>query len=172
MRKRLKWTERTFTFDFPTGIYPEIIERLRGAVPRLAHYLRDKDQRILTFREQGRWSILENAGHLIDLEPLVSQRIDEYRAGLETLHAADMSNRKTFEANYNESSPEQVVDGFARARTQIAERLDELPPEIFGRRALHPRLNVSMRLVDMLFFQAEHDDYHLTRISELLRHMQ
>ncbi len=24
-----------------------------------------------------------------------------------------------------------------------------------------------MRLVDMLFFQAEHDDYHLARISEL-----
>jgi hypothetical protein len=24
-----------------------------------------------------------------------------------------------------------------------------------------------MRLVDMLFFQAEHDDHHLARISEL-----
>jgi hypothetical protein len=24
-----------------------------------------------------------------------------------------------------------------------------------------------MRLVDMLFFQAEHDDYHLARISEI-----
>jgi hypothetical protein len=28
-------------------------------------------------------------------------------------------------------------------------------------------LKVQMRLVDMLFFQAEHDDYHLARISEL-----
>jgi hypothetical protein len=35
--------------------------------------------------------------------------------------------------------------------------------------ALHPRLKVNMRLVDMLYFQAEHDDYHLTRISELRR---
>jgi hypothetical protein len=26
-----------------------------------------------------------------------------------------------------------------------------------------------MRLVDMVFFQAEHDDYHLARISELMR---
>jgi len=26
---------------------------------------------------------------------------------------------------------------------------------------------VQMRLVDMLFFQAEHDDFHLARISEL-----
>jgi hypothetical protein len=26
-----------------------------------------------------------------------------------------------------------------------------------------------MRAVDMLFFQAEHDDYHLARITELIR---
>jgi hypothetical protein len=26
-----------------------------------------------------------------------------------------------------------------------------------------------MRLVDMLYFQSEHDDYHLARISELIR---
>jgi len=26
-----------------------------------------------------------------------------------------------------------------------------------------------MRLVDMILFQAEHDDYHLARISELAR---
>jgi hypothetical protein len=26
-----------------------------------------------------------------------------------------------------------------------------------------------MRLVDMLFFQAEHDDFHMARISELIR---
>ena len=53
-------------------------------------------------------------------------------------------------------------------RVNVA-RLDSLEAEVFGRIALHPRLNVQMRLVDMLFFQAEHDDYHLTRISELLR---
>jgi hypothetical protein len=35
--------------------------------------------------------------------------------------------------------------------------------------AIHPRLNKPMRLVDMLFFQAEHDDYHLARISDLIR---
>jgi hypothetical protein len=34
---------------------------------------------------------------------------------------------------------------------------------------LHPRLNQPMRVVDLLFFVAEHDDYHLARISELIR---
>ena len=50
---------------------------------------------------------------------------------------------------------------------ELVDRLESLDAEIFARSALHPRLNVQMRLVDMLFFQAEHDDYHLARISEL-----
>jgi hypothetical protein len=33
--------------------------------------------------------------------------------------------------------------------------------------ALHPRLNVRIRVLDLAFFIAEHDDHHLARISEL-----
>ena len=109
----------------------------------------------------------ENAGHLLDLESLVSQRIDEYLAGNSALHAADMSNRKTHDANHNNVSAESILKAFRTERHDIVHRLESLNPEIFERSALHPRLNVPMRLVDMLFFQAEHDDYHLARISEL-----
>jgi hypothetical protein len=35
--------------------------------------------------------------------------------------------------------------------------------------ALHPRLRVAMNVVDVAYFVSEHDDYHLTRITELLR---
>ena len=52
---------------------------------------------------------------------------------------------------------------------QLVDRLDGLEPEAFAAVAHHPRLNVQMRLVDMIFFQAEHDDFHLARISELIR---
>lgn len=51
----------------------------------------------------------------------------------------------------------------------VVTRPDLLDAEIFARSAFHPRLKKQMRLVDMIFFQAEHDDYHLARISELLR---
>ena len=36
---------------------------------------------------------------------------------------------------------------------------------------MHPRLERPMRLIDMMFFHAEHDDYHLARISELRRRL-
>ena len=48
-------------------------------------------------------------------------------------------------------------------------KLESLDAELFARSAVHPRLNVPMRLVDFVFFQVEHDDYHLTRIYELLK---
>ena len=164
---RIKWTDRKFSFEFPAGIYPEMIERVRGTPPRLESLVNGLAPEILTSQVDGRWSMQENAGHLLDLESLVWQRVDEYVAGSETLHAADMSNRKTYGASHNDVSVNTILNSFRSARHELVHRLESLDDEIFARSALHPRLNVQMRLVDMLFFQAEHDDYHLARISEL-----
>jgi hypothetical protein len=169
MGNRIKWTDRTFDFNFPTGLYPEMIERLRGVPARLEEHCHGLAREVLTFQRDGRWSIQENAGHLLDLESLVQQRIGEYLSGAEILHAADMSNRKTYEASHNDVAIETILTNFRRERLLTVEQLSNLAGELFDRAALHPRLNVNMRLVDMLYFQAEHDDYHLTRISELRR---
>lgn len=166
-RPRLKWTERTFDFSFPDGLYPEMIERLRGVPPRIEDHVRNLTSQALTTRHDDRWSIQENAGHLLDLESLVQQRVEEYVKGADVLHAADMSNRQTNDANYNDTVITEILAAFRAARTSTIQRLDELDDELFSRAALHPRLNVPMRLVDLLFFTAEHDDYHLTRIAEL-----
>ena len=165
--QRIKWTDRRFNFDFPAGIYTEMIERMRGTPARLEELLAGLSPETLTAQADGRWSMQENAGHLLDLESLVSQRIDEYLAGNAALHAADMSNRKTYEASHNDVPVASILNAFRTARHDIVRRLDSMDAGVFERAALHPRLNVQMRLVDMLFFQAEHDDYHLARISEL-----
>jgi hypothetical protein len=169
MSEILKWGDRKFQFTFPVGVYPEMIERLRGTPARLEDRLRSVHPKLLTRRDGDRWSMQENAGHLLDLETLVSTRLDEYLAGAANLHAADMSNRKTYEADHNRLTLEDILTSFRRERTKLVQRLDELPSDTFARVAHHPRLNTPMRLVDMLFFQAEHDDYHLARISELIK---
>jgi hypothetical protein len=171
MTERIKWTDRRFNFDFPTGIYPEMIERVRGTPARLEDLLAGLSPETLTTQDGGRWSMQENAGHLLDLESLVMQRVGEYLAGNATLHAADMTNRKTYDAHHNQVPVATILKAFRTARHGIVERLESLEPEMFARSALHPRLNVQMRLVDMLFFQAEHDDFHLARISELKKQL-
>ena len=169
MSDLLKWGDRNFQFTFPVEVYPEMIERLRGTPPRLEDRLRSVEPQLWTRRDAERWSMQENAGHLLDLETLVSRRLDEYLAGATNLHAADMSNRKTYEADHNQFPLKDILTNFRRERTDLVQRLEDLPPDTFARVAHHPRLNVPMRLVDMLFFQAEHDDYHLARISELIK---
>jgi hypothetical protein len=166
---RIPWTERTFNFDFPVELFPEMIERLRGTPARLADRVQSFASEVLTRRDGDRWSIQENAGHMLDLEPLVDGRLNEYEAGAAELHAADMTNRKTYEGNHNEQSIVTILDRFRDERGRIVARLDSFAPELFARTALHPRLKIQMRLVDMVFFQAEHDDFHMTRISELIR---
>jgi len=168
-KARIKWIERTFSFDFPAGLHPEIIERLRGTPARVAGRLADVPADILTLREGETWSIQENVGHLLDADPLFAGRIDDFQAGAEILRPADMSNARTFAAEYNERSLGNVLEGFRKVRAALVGKLDALEPELFGRTALHPRLEVPMRLVDSMFFQAEHDDFHLARITELIR---
>jgi hypothetical protein len=51
---------------------------------------------------------------------------------------------------------------------KLVDRVGELQPDFFGRTLLHPRLKQPMRLVDHLFFVAEHDDHHLAKIWELI----
>ena len=169
MSRLLKWTDRTFQFTFPVEVYPEMIERLRGTPARLEDRLKAIAPQILTKRDGERWSMQENAGHLLDLESLVSERLDEYQSGAAELHAADMSNRKTYDAEHNQVGIATILKDFRAARTGLVDRLDSLEPPAFAAVAHHPRLNVPMRLVDMLFFQAEHDDFHLARMSELIR---
>ena len=98
---RLKWTDRKFAFNYPVELYPEMIERVRGASARLDEYLNSAPAEILTRQDEGRWSIQENAGHLFDLDELTLQRIDQYAAGVTVLTAADITNKATSAANYN-----------------------------------------------------------------------
>ena len=169
MTQRIKWTDRSFNFTFPASIYPEMIERLRGTPARLEDRLASLPEQLLRRRDGDRWSMQENAGHLLDLESLVMERVNQYVAGANELHAADMSNRKTYKAGHNSVPVASILGDFREQRMKIVDRLDSLDAELFARSAYHPRLAVQMRLVDMIFFQAEHDDYHLARISELVR---
>jgi uncharacterized damage-inducible protein DinB len=166
---RIKWTERKFDFDFLAGLYPELIERLRGTPARAEDRTKNLPAAILTWREGERWSIQENIGHLLDLEDLFSGRLDDFDHGFPALRAADMSNQKTHRAQHNDSPIHEILAAFRREREKIIGRLENSDPADFARTAQHPRLNKPMRVVDMLYFQAEHDDYHLARISELIR---
>lgn len=163
------WFERKFNFDFPAELYPNLCARLRGTPARLEELTRGLSPMILTLRPEDKWSIQENAGHMRDLEELWAARVEDYRKRVERLTPADLTNLKTHEARHNERPLDEILDGFRRARLAWLARLDDLKPDAFAQTALHPRLEQTLRLVDHLYFVAEHDDHHLARIWDLRR---
>src|ERR1700732_1547621 len=163
------WFERKFEFSFPVELLPNLRARLRGTPARLEEALRGRSDKILSRKAQEKWSAQEHAGHLLDLEPLWLARVGDYVAASDQLTAADLKNRKTDEANHNARPLEQILVDFRAARERLLKRVDELDSSPFAGRAIpHPRLKMAMRLIDHLYFVAEHDDHHLARIWELV----
>jgi uncharacterized damage-inducible protein DinB len=162
------WFERRFEFSFPVELYPNICARLRGTPARLEEVLSGPSHELLTWKAEEKWSAQEHAGHLVDLEPLWLTRVEDYVAGSNQLTPTDLNNRKTDEANHNARPMQQILAEFRSARGRLLQRVDELEVSLFARAIPHPRLKTPMRLVDHLYFVAEHDDHHLARISELL----
>ncbi|MBI3766721.1 MAG: DinB family protein [Ignavibacteriales bacterium] len=171
MVRQTRWVERTFDFNFPLGLFPCILERLRGTPPRLEEFLRLVPQTIYTVRIGDSWSIQEHVGHLFDLDELHDGRIDDYREGKTLLRAADLENRKTKEANHNAHSMDTILRNFRAARHHFIYRLENLDDDMIARVSEHPRLKQPMRLVDMAYFVAEHDDHHLARIAAIARQL-
>lgn len=164
-----RWFDRKFDFDLPVWMYPNVVERVRGAPARVGARVRSLPREILIKRDGGRWSIQENVGHLLDLESLTIGRLDDFEAGRDELRPADLENRKTHEANHNANSIDTLLEEFHAARRQVVERLDSYDEAFVMRTALHPRLRQPMRVLDLAFFMAEHDDHHLARITRLIR---
>ena len=162
------WFERKFEFSYSLDLLPNLLARLRGTPARLEETLRGRTHEILTAKPQGKWSAQEHAGHLLDLETLWLARLEDYVADRARLTPADLTNRKTDEANHNARPLEQLLAEFRAARSTLLKRVDELDPPLFTRTLPHPRLNTPMRLLDHLYFVAEHDDHHLARIWELV----
>jgi uncharacterized damage-inducible protein DinB len=166
--KKTPWIERQFAPETPPSMFPVVLERLRGTPARLEDRFRGVPGDILTRQTDGKWSIQENAGHLLQLEPLWLGRLDDFVSGAGVLRAADMSNTATHEARYNERPVASILSEFRALRGESVTRLERLDDAVLLHVAEHPRLRRPMRVIDMMAFVAEHDDHHLARISEIL----
>ena len=119
------WFERRFTFEhLGAADFPYLVERLAGTPARVEEKTRGLAADVLTRRRGESWSIQEHVGHLVDLDLLHDARLEDYRAGASILRPADLQNRKTHEARYNERPIADVTQAFRRERTRFLGRLE------------------------------------------------
>src|SRR5258708_10104150 len=127
------WFEREFEFSVPLELLPNLCARLRGTPARLEDALRGRSNQTLTAKPQDQWSGQEHAGHLLDLEPLWLARVEDYVAGRDHLIAADLTNRRTDEANHNARPLEEILSQFRAAQATLLKRAGEVDASMFAR---------------------------------------
>jgi uncharacterized damage-inducible protein DinB len=164
-----RWFERRFDLSFPAELYPNVCVRLLGTPARIEELLSSLTRETLTAKPGGAWSIQEHAGHLADMESLWMTRLEDFLEDRKKLTVADLSNRRTHEANHNGHELKGILDGFRVSRFELLDKLKHLEPSQFAGTLVHPRLQQPMRLVDHLYFVAEHDDHHLAAIWDLTK---
>jgi hypothetical protein len=136
-----RWNDRT-SGSTCRNPFPAVVERIRGTPARIEDEVRDLPAALLARRAGDAWSIQEHIGYLLDLDALHSGRLDDFLAGAEVLRTADITNRKTWDAHYNDLP----LADFRRKRNRFVARLDAWDPDLLSITARHPRL---MRVIDM-----------------------
>lgn len=165
--QRTNWFDRTFPPIADNGLFPSILERLEGTSARLTEKIK-RIQRNLNLSINGKWSIQKEVGHLIDLEPLWHDRALQIIHNQSNLLAADLTNRKTHETDYDGMDIAALLAQFTSLRSNLMAVLRSVKDEDLEKSAIHPRLGTPMRLIDLAYFVAEHDDHHLAQMTNLM----
>ncbi len=161
--KRMDWFERSFTFGLPKEMLPFYIERLEGTIHRIEAKVSGIDERVLSEKFNDKWSIKQNIGHLAEVDQVSLKRIDEIMSGIPILSPAVFEPQ-----DYNPWPIRKVVSFFREVRLANLDKYRKLQPDDVTKGSMHPRLKVRLTPVDLAWFDAEHDDHHLLKVSDIL----
>jgi len=162
-----KWFDRKFLFDLGPDDYGTIYDRLQSTPDRVRTLVSGLPLDRLDLKPEGGWSIKEHTAHLSIMEPVWRIRFHDIQDGKPVLSAADLTNRATTEGNFNAKDISVLLDVFQKERNTTLALLDKLDMLDESRTSLHPRLNQQMRMIDLAYFVAEHDEHHIQRIREI-----
>jgi uncharacterized damage-inducible protein DinB len=162
--KSLAWFERKMTFGLPIEMLPFYLERLEGTAVRVEQKVKGLDEKSLSEKFNDKWSIKQHIGHLTEVDRINNKRIDEMTSG------ATMMSPAVFEPqDYNPWPIEKVVEHFQKTRIENITKYKSLTESSLVKTSIHPRLKIPMTPVDLAWFDAEHDDHHLVKISDIIK---
>lgn len=167
--QRTNWFDRVFPAIEDNGLLPGIIERLEGTPTRLTEKTSRLPYGFNRESADGKWSLKKEIGHLADIESLWFERLLQIIADNPDMIAADLTNRKTHDAPHDSKTFGELIADFKLQRERFVARLRSLKHEDLNKTSLHPRLKTPMKVIDLAFFVAEHDDHHLAQMTALIK---
>ncbi len=160
----LPWFERNLEFGKPPEMLPFYLERLGGTIARIQAKVKDLDDKVLSEKFNGKWSIKQQIGHLAEVDEVANKRLDEMVTGISPMSPAVFEPQ-----DYNPWPITKVISFFIESRLKNIRKYNSLSQPYLIKSSLHPRLKVQMTPVDLAWFDAEHDDHHLVKINEILK---
>ncbi|GGH15174.1 hypothetical protein GCM10011418_16680 [Sphingobacterium alkalisoli] len=163
-----KWFDRKFNFNFGIEKFSELLERMEVGMLKFQELNKGKSEEQLNFKPDDKWSIKEHTGHLWILEPLWQKRFLEIKENKTEMSPADLNNTATDKASFNQYAIEKLLSDFQQERQNTIHILKSFGEKDFQNSLYHPRLNQPMRIIDLMYFVAEHDTHHLNAVLEIL----
>lgn len=162
-----RWFDRKFDLGLGAEQFDEQLNRLARFPAVLRQVLDNYSKAITTVKPDGKWSVNENVGHLLLLEPLWCKRFQEIKDGLGKMSPADLNNTATDESSFNESQIKDLLECFQAEREKTVLLLQSFSQKDLLKQSIHPRLDRPMTVIDMVHFVAEHDEHHLRAIQQI-----
>lgn len=164
-----KWNEINFATGTEFGKLPMILERLAGTPARIEDKIQRYPVQYLTEPPITGWSVQEHIGHILLLEKVWTLRIKEILDKKTELSGNIITENEFADNKFNEQNAAELLASFRIKRERMCYKISEVSPEEAALSSMHPRLKQLMTITDLAFFVCEHDDYHLSKMSEILR---
>lgn len=158
-----KYLEKLFALlegQDPLDVFDETSARLEALTRGMG------EEQLRAPEREGKWSVLEVAQHLADVELMVGIRIRRIVAESNPALGAFDQDLWTDGLKYNERDLSDVLEDFAAFRKANLRLLRSLEPEQFDRCGMHSeRGEESLAFTVKLY--AAHDRYHLGQIERI-----
>jgi hypothetical protein len=144
-----------------------ILERLASAPAALAAALKGASEDVLRRRpEAGKWSMIENAAHVRDIERVYQGRFSRMAFGDKPSFWMLDNDRAVEALKYAAADPSDVVKEFRRLREDTIALLRALPHETWKKTGLHPTKG-EVTVEQLAGRLADHDAGHIGKIKAL-----
>ena len=144
-----------------------VLEKLSAAPAALATALKGVPDDALRRRPpSGKWSMIENAAHVRDIERVYQERFSKVAFSERPAFWMLDNDRAASSLKYAESDPSAVAKEFRRLREDTLVLLRALPDAAWRRTGLHPKRG-ELTLEQLAEVLAGHDDSHIGKIRAL-----
>ncbi len=144
-----------------------VLERLAAAPAAMTAALKGAPDDVLRRKAAGgKWSMIDNAAHVRDIERVYQSRFSRMAFGDRPAFWMLDNEAAAAALKYSEADPAEVAKEFKRLREDTVSGLRALPHEAWEKTGLHPEAG-EITVEQLAVRLANHDDAHIGRIKAL-----